>query len=53
MPEIFEKTRVVIDGEARDVARIIPGVLDRIEVTDELRARIKRVAANCDAEIIQ
>ncbi len=52
IPEIFEKTRVVIGGEARDVARMISGVLDRIDVTDELKARIKRVAANCDAEII-
>ncbi len=51
-PEIFEKIRVVINGEARDVAQIIPGVLDRIEVTEELKARIKRVSANCDAEII-
>jgi pyruvate-ferredoxin/flavodoxin oxidoreductase len=52
IPEIFEKTRVVINGEAHDVARMIPGVLDHLEVTDDLRARIKRVAANCDAEII-
>ena len=31
----------------------VPGVLERIEVTPELKARIKRVSANCDAEIIR
>ena len=44
---------MVINGETREVARIIPGVLERIEVTPELKARIKRVSANCDAEIIR
>ena len=53
LSEIFEKTKMVINGESRDVARIIPGALDRIEVTPELKARIKRVSANCDAEIIR
>ena len=53
MSEIFEKTRVVIGGESREVARIIPGSLDGVEATPELQARIKRVVANCDAEIIQ
>jgi len=31
---------------------LIAGALDRVKVTPELQARIKRVAANCDAEII-
>ena len=53
MPEIFEKTQMIIDGESREVAQIIPGVLARIEVTPELKARLKRVSANCDAEIIK
>jgi pyruvate-ferredoxin/flavodoxin oxidoreductase len=53
VPEVFEVTKMVIDGESREVARIIPGVLDRIEATPELKARIQRVSANCDAEIIQ
>ena len=52
IPEIFEKTRLLVDGESREVARIIPGVLDRVQPTPELKARIKRVSANCDAEII-
>ena len=51
--EIFEKTRIVVNGESREVARIIPGVLERITVTPELKSRIQRVSANCDAEIIR
>jgi pyruvate-ferredoxin/flavodoxin oxidoreductase len=53
LPELFEKTRIVVDGVSRDVARLIPGALERVTVTPELLARIKRVAANCDAEIIR
>ncbi len=53
LPELFEKTRMVIDGESREVARLIPGALERVTVTPELKARIKRVSANCDAEIIR
>ena len=34
-------------------ARLIPGALERVTVTPELKARIKRVSANCDAEIIR
>jgi pyruvate-ferredoxin/flavodoxin oxidoreductase len=50
--ELFEKTRIVVDGVTKDVARLIPGALDRIEITSELKSKIARVAANCDAEII-
>jgi pyruvate-ferredoxin/flavodoxin oxidoreductase len=53
LPELFEKTRIVVDGVARDVAQMIPGALAKLKVTPELQARIKRVSANCDAEIIQ
>ena len=53
IPELFEKTRMVIDGESREVARLIPGALEKVTVTPELKARIKRVSANCDAEIIR
>jgi pyruvate-ferredoxin/flavodoxin oxidoreductase len=35
------------------VSRVIPGVLDRIEITDELVQRAARVADDCDAEIIR
>ncbi|NDR59455.1 2-oxoacid:acceptor oxidoreductase family protein [Aliiruegeria sabulilitoris] len=53
IPELFELTKMVVDGEARNVARTIPGALEKIEITDELRARVARVAANCDSEIIK
>ncbi|MDD5030645.1 MAG: 2-oxoacid:acceptor oxidoreductase family protein, partial [Rhodoferax sp.] len=52
LPELFEKTRIVVNGESRDVGQLIAGAMERVKVTPELRARIKRVAANCDAEII-
>ena len=35
------------------MAQLIPGALDKVKVTPELKARIKRVAANCDAEIVR
>ena len=53
IPELFEKTRIVVDGESKEVARLIPGALERVAPTPELKARIKRVSANCDAEIIR
>ncbi|WP_210417023.1 2-oxoacid:acceptor oxidoreductase family protein [Brenneria corticis] len=53
VPEIFERTRIVINGESREIAHMIPGVLERIKITPDLKRRIERVAANCDAEIIQ
>ncbi|WP_338621120.1 2-oxoacid:acceptor oxidoreductase family protein [Paludibacterium sp. THUN1379] len=53
LPELFEKTRVVVEGESRDVAQLIPGALDKVTVTDELKSRVARVIANCDAEVIR
>ncbi|MFZ0161535.1 MAG: ferredoxin, partial [Kineosporiaceae bacterium] len=53
LPQFFEKTTVIIDGAARTVARMIPGSTEGIEVTPELRKRIDRVRATCDAEIIR
>jgi pyruvate-ferredoxin/flavodoxin oxidoreductase len=53
IPELFQKTRIVVNGEAREAGSLIPGVLERVAVTPELMARIKRVSANCDAEIIR
>ena len=53
IPELFERTRVIIDGSARDVARMIPGALERVTMTPDLLARIARVKATCDAEIIR
>jgi pyruvate-ferredoxin/flavodoxin oxidoreductase len=51
--ELFEKTKIVADGVTKEVAHTIPGALARIKVTPELLSRVARVAANCDAEIIQ
>jgi pyruvate-ferredoxin/flavodoxin oxidoreductase len=53
LPEIFEITRIVVNGESREVAHLIPDALEHITITPELERRIAYVAANCDAEIIQ
>jgi len=52
IPELFEKTRIVVNGETKEVGHLIPGALARVKVTPELKAKIARVAANCDSEII-
>ncbi|MBV9289496.1 MAG: 4Fe-4S binding protein, partial [Hyphomicrobiales bacterium] len=52
VPELFEKTRLVVDGAAKEVGHLIPGALARAKITPELKTRLNRVAANCDAEII-
>ena len=52
VPELFEKTRVVVDGETKEVGHLIPGALAKVKVTPELTAKLARVAANCDSEII-
>ena len=52
VPELFEKTRIVVDGAAKEVGHLIPGALAKIKVTPELMAKLSRVAANCDSEII-
>ncbi len=49
---MFERTKVIVDGQAKVAARLIPGALDKAEVTEDLRRRIAKVVANCDAEII-
>lgn len=53
VPELFEKATIVVDGKATEVGRMIPGILERIQVTPELVARVDRVAANCDSEILR
>ena len=52
LPELFEKAKIIVDGETKEVGRLIPGAVNRVKVTPELKAKIARVAANCDAEII-
>ena len=51
--ELFEKTTIIVNGSAKEVAHLIPGALGKVTVTPELQARLARVVANCDAEIIQ
>jgi pyruvate-ferredoxin/flavodoxin oxidoreductase len=53
LPELFEKTRIVVDGESKEVAQLIPGAMAKVKVTAELKSRIARVVANCDSEIIR
>ena len=53
LPQFFEKTKLVINGESRVVARMIPGAIETVEITPEIAKRIERVRANCDAEIIR
>ena len=53
LPQFFEKATEIIDGEARTVARMIPGAVGTVEVTPEIQKRIDRVRKNCDAEIIR
>ncbi len=51
--ELFEKFTIMEDGEAKEVSRVIPGILDKIELTPELISRSERIAGDCDAEIIE
>ena len=51
--ELFEKTRILVDGSAQEVGRVIPGVLDKVQLTSELIQRASRAANECDAEIIR
>jgi pyruvate-ferredoxin/flavodoxin oxidoreductase len=51
--ELFEKVKIVVDGKPKEVSRVIPGALERIELTPELIERASRVADDCDAEIIR
>jgi pyruvate-ferredoxin/flavodoxin oxidoreductase len=53
LPQFFEKTTQIIDGAARTVAQMIPGALDGVEITPDLKKRIDRVKSTCDAEIIK
>jgi pyruvate-ferredoxin/flavodoxin oxidoreductase len=52
LPELFEKTKIVVNGSPKDVAHMIPGAAAKVAVTAELKSKAARVVANCDAEII-
>ena len=51
--ELFEKTSIVAEGGAMEVGRVIPGALDKLELTPELVNRAAYIADDCDAEIIR
>ena len=53
VPELFEKITIVVEGVATEVGHVIPGALERIAITPELVARVDKVAANCDSEILR
>ncbi|MDH4016798.1 MAG: pyruvate-flavodoxin oxidoreductase, partial [Actinomycetota bacterium] len=53
LPQFFEKATIVVDGSAQQIARMIPGAAETVEVTPEIAKRIERVKATCDAEIIR
>jgi pyruvate-ferredoxin/flavodoxin oxidoreductase len=52
LSELFEKTTVVENGEAKVISQVIPGSLTKVTLTDELVKRAARIADECDAEII-
>jgi pyruvate-ferredoxin/flavodoxin oxidoreductase len=52
LPELFERTRVVVDGSVKQACHLIVGALTRVPITPELKSKIARIAANCVAEII-
>ncbi len=51
--ELFEKTKIMVDGQPKEVSRVIPGIFEKIEITPDLILRAMRVADDCDAEIIR
>lgn len=51
--ELFEKTKIVVDGQMKEVSRVKPGIFDKIELTPDLINRAARVADECDVEIIR
>lgn len=53
LSELFERTKIVVDGAPKEVARVIPGALEKVKLTPELSQRATRLANDCDAEIIR
>jgi len=51
--ELFEKTTIMVEGTPKEVSRVIPGVLEKIQLTPELIRTAARAANDCDAEIIR
>jgi pyruvate-ferredoxin/flavodoxin oxidoreductase len=51
--ELFEKVKIMVDGQPKEVSRVIPGVFEKVEITADLIRRASRAASDCDAEIIR
>lgn len=51
--ELFECFTIMDGGTAKEVSRVIPGILDKIDLTEALISKAERIADECDAEIIQ
>ncbi len=52
LSELFEKTTIVDNGEAKIISQVIPEALAKVELSEELVQRASRIADECDAEII-
>ena len=53
LPAFFERTTILVDGEARPVAHFKPGSLDGVAITPDLQRKMDKVRDTCDSEIIQ
>ncbi|MCL1838760.1 MAG: 2-oxoacid:acceptor oxidoreductase family protein [Propionibacteriaceae bacterium] len=53
LPQLFDKVTIVVNGEAKSVARLKVDALSGLTVTPELTKRFNKVKATCDAEIIK
>jgi pyruvate-ferredoxin/flavodoxin oxidoreductase len=42
----------MVNGAPLEIGHLIPGAVERVKLTPELKSKVARVAANCDAEII-
>jgi pyruvate-ferredoxin/flavodoxin oxidoreductase len=52
LSELFEKTTIIDNGEAKTISKVISGALESVDITDDLINRASRIADECDAEII-
>jgi len=53
LPAYFEKTTIIVDGQAQPAAHFKPGSLDGVEVTPAMLKKFEKVRNTCDSEIIQ
>ncbi|MDR1791487.1 MAG: 2-oxoacid:acceptor oxidoreductase family protein [Propionibacteriaceae bacterium] len=51
LPGLFEKATIIVDGETKTVGHMITGA--KVQITPDLKRKINKVKASCDAEIIK